>query len=150
MKYQLLLVRREEDWTSYHSIRRDVLWKARGRNNYNDKHPDEYLPGNHPLLLKLEGHAVGTTRLDDFRNGTGAVRLVAIRRNVQRQGHGIKLAAMVEDFASSLGLQTLFVNAAPDAVGYYRKMGWEFFTWDPVELSGIASDCVQMKKMLTS
>jgi len=150
MKYQLVQMRCEEDWSSYHSIRRDVLWTARGRDGYNNNHSDEYLPNNHPLLLRFDGRAIGTIRLDELGNGAGAVRLVAIRNDVQRQGHGSKLGAMVEDFARSLGLHTLFVNAAPDAVGFYRKMGWKLFIWDPNELSGIASDCVQMKKVLTA
>jgi N-acetylglutamate synthase-like GNAT family acetyltransferase len=98
--------------------------------------------------LKLDGGAIGTTRLDDFGNGTGAVRLVAIVGDLQRPGHGRKLGELVEDYARSLGMTTLFVNAAPDAVGYYEKFGWHRFKWDETELSGIASDAIQMTKSL--
>jgi len=77
---------------------------------------------------------------------TGIVRLVAIRRHFQRQGHGRKLAAMVDEFAVKLGLHTLFVNAHADALGYYQKLGWEFFDWDVAELALIAGGGRQMKK----
>ena len=119
-----------------------------GTGRYNDKHSGEYVPANHPLLLKLDGRAIGTTRLDDFGNGTGAVRLVAIVTDLQRRGHGRKLAEMVEAYARSRGMTRLFVNVAPDAVGYYEKLGWQRFSWDETELSGIASGAVQMTKNL--
>ena len=125
--YELVAVAGENEWRDYHAIRREVLWEARGRTGYNDNHSDEYLPANHPLLLKLGGRAIGTTRLDDFGNGTGVVRLVAIVAYLQRRGHGRKLAELVEPYARNRGMTRLFINAAPDAVGYYEKLGWRRF-----------------------
>ena len=75
--HQLIEVRSDRDWHEYHSIRRTVLWERRGLSNYDENHADEYSLVNHPLLLRLNGRAIGTVRLDDFGNGTGAVRLVA-------------------------------------------------------------------------
>jgi N-acetylglutamate synthase-like GNAT family acetyltransferase len=146
--YELLEVTGEGDWRDYHTIRREVLWEARGRTRYNDRHPDEYLPANHPLLLKLHGRPIGTTRLDDFGNGAGAVRLVAIVADLQMQGHGRKLAELVENYARNLGMTRLFVNAAPKAVGYYEKLGWHRFTWDETGSWGIALGSTQMTKSL--
>jgi len=83
MGYELVEVARESDWRDYHTIRREVLWEARGRTSYNDRNRDEYLPANHPLLLRLHGRAIGTTRLDDFGNGAAPCdwwRLSAIFR----------------------------------------------------------------------
>jgi N-acetylglutamate synthase-like GNAT family acetyltransferase len=148
MGYELVKVTTEGDWREYHSLRRDVLWDARGRTGYDEKHPDEYLPANYPLLLKLDGRPIGTTRLDDLGDRRGVVRLVTIAADVQRRGHGRILSALVEDYACRLGLKTLLVNAAPDAVGYYKKMGWHACVWDEAELTGIASDCEQMTKSL--
>ena len=150
MSYTLARVASESDWSDYHALRRAVLWEARGRAGYDENHPDERVPANHPLLMKRDGRAIGTTRLDDFGNGRGVVRLVAIARDVQRRGHGRVLSAMVETYARSLGIATLLVNAAPDAVGWYEKMGWEHHAWDPAELVGIAFDCVQMRKRLSN
>jgi N-acetylglutamate synthase-like GNAT family acetyltransferase len=148
MAYELVKVASESDWRCYHSLRREVLWEARGRSNYDDRHGDEYLPTHHPLLLKLDGRPTGTTRLEDFGNGRGAVRLVAIAIDAQRQGHGRALLVLVEDYARRLGINTLFVNAATEAVGYYQKMGWEASIWDAAELTGIAAGARQMRKSL--
>jgi N-acetylglutamate synthase-like GNAT family acetyltransferase len=148
MRYELVKVTTESDWREYHSLRAHVLWDARGRGRYNERHPDEYLPSNHPLLLKLDGRSIGTTRLDDLGDRRGIVRLVAIAADVQRRGHGQVLSTLVEDYARRLGLKSLLVNAAADAVGYYEKMGWRAYAWDEAELTGIASECKQMTKPL--
>ncbi len=138
----------ERDWYEYHSIRRRVLWERRGLTNYDETHADEYSTANHPLLLRLSGRAIGTVRIDDFGNGTGAVRLVAIEPELQGQGHGRVLSTFVENYARRLGILTLYVNAAPEAVGYYAKLGWTPEIWDKAELVGIASECLQMSKRL--
>jgi N-acetylglutamate synthase-like GNAT family acetyltransferase len=149
MSYALIKVATESDWKDYHARRRAVLWEARGLDGYDAHRREEYVPANHPLLLKLDGRSIGTTRLDDFGNGSGAVRLVAIAGDVQRRGHGLILSTLVESYARRLGIKTLLVNAAPDAVGYYEKMRWEYYVWDPTELTGIAADCKQMRKLLS-
>lgn len=133
----------------YHSLRRKVLWEARGRSDYNEAHADEYVPANHPLLLKLDGRPIGTTRLDDFGDGRGAVRLVAIAVDVRRRGHGRALSELVENYVRRLRLKTLLVNADPAAIGYYEKMGWKACLWDEAEFTGIASDCKQMSKAIS-
>jgi N-acetylglutamate synthase-like GNAT family acetyltransferase len=147
--YQLIKVTTSNHWLAYHSTRRKVLWENQGKTNYDDKHEDEYLPNHHPLLLLLDNLPIGTTRLDDFKNGFGAVRLVAISDDFQKRGHGRQLSSLVEDYARNLGIKTLYVNAAPDALEFYKKLGWEFYEWDAEELTGIAEDCQQMRKILT-
>ena len=148
--YELVKVTIRGDWQEYHSLRRQVLWDARGQSGYDENRPGEYLATNHPLLLKLDGRPVGTTRLDDLGNRKGVVRLVAVAADAQRRGHGRVLSASVEDYARRLGLKTLLVNSDPDAVGFYKKMGWKVGNWDASELTGIASDCTQMTKALGS
>jgi N-acetylglutamate synthase-like GNAT family acetyltransferase len=147
--YELVDVKSERDWKEYHSIRRRVLWEARGLANYDETHVDEYKPANRPLLLKLDGRAVGTVRLDDFGNGTGAIRLLAIEPELQRKGHGRVLSEYVEECARRMGIRILYVNAALESVGYYERLGWEPCIWDENELVGIASECRQMSKRLT-
>jgi GNAT superfamily N-acetyltransferase len=149
MRYELVEVQSAEEWKAYHFLRRTVLWEAKSRFNYNENHPDERLNGNHPLLLKLNGSAIGTTRLDEIGRGAGVVRLVSIASAVQRVGHGRALSLLTEDYARRFGIATLLVNAAPDAVGFYEKMGWTKEMWDESELRGLAADCIQMTKILS-
>ena len=146
--YQLIKINSSSHWQSYHEIRRKVLWENRGKTDYDDKFADEYMPNHHPLLLLLNDIPIGTTRLDDIRNGTGIVRLVAIANDFQRKGHGRHLSSLVETYALSLGVKILHVNAAPEALEFYKKLGWESYEWDKEELTGIAEDCMQMRKIL--
>jgi N-acetylglutamate synthase-like GNAT family acetyltransferase len=100
-----------------------------------------------------DGCPIATVRLDKLRRGVdgkgfGAIRLVAVRVNCQRQGHGRHLSRLAESYARDLPVSTLYVNASPDAVGYYEKMGWEHYIWDISELEGMAGDCIQMRKEL--
>lgn len=147
-RYALVNVSTEADWQAYHRIRRQVLWEQRGRNNYNADLPDEQATANHPLLLKLDGHPIGTTRLDNDGSDRGIVRLVAISLSTQRQGHGRALSTLVEGYARSLSMEILLVNAALDAVGFYERTGWKAYVWDEAEHDRDASGCVQMIKSL--
>lgn len=147
MGYELNEVSDPADWVAYHAIRRQELFEAKGRHGiYDPNRPDERLPGMHPYLLKLDGSPLGTTRLDIRDDGTAIVRMVAITSPEQRKGHGRVLSRMVEERARSFGAATLFVNAAPTALGFYDATGWHRHVWDAAELIGIASDCIQMRK----
>ena len=149
MGYELIQVADPNDWLAYHAIRRQELFEAKGRFGvYDPNRPDDHLPGTYHYLLRFDGRPVGTTRLDIRGDGTAIVRLVAITAAEQGRGHGRALSRMVQDRAVAFGADTLLVNAAPTAVGYYAKTGWQEHVWDASELVGIASDCVQMRKLL--
>ncbi|TPM28826.1 GNAT family N-acetyltransferase [Mesorhizobium sp. B2-3-4] len=126
MPFQLHLkrVESEGDWAAYHGIRRRVLWEDRGLTGYDERHPDDRLAGNHPLLLIRDGAPVGTARLDVVGPRLGIVRLVAIEAGLQRRGLGRALMGKVETYAHGLGLAQLEVNAARDAEEFYQKLGW--------------------------
>ncbi|WP_425543207.1 GNAT family N-acetyltransferase [Methylorubrum aminovorans] len=109
------------DWQAYHAIRRSSLWEERGLDGYDDARPQERFAHHHALLLKLDKDGIGTTRLDDLRDGTGIVRLVAITASLRRQGHGRVLDTMVEDYAREIGLTRLLVSAASEAEGFYSR-----------------------------
>ncbi len=150
MTYTLVLVESSQQWEALHDIRRSVLFEGRHADVvYDANHPDDRAAGNLPLLLTRDGEPIGTARLDDFGDGTGAIRLVAVVVSMQGQGHGRALCDRVEELARSRGIDTLYVNAAPEALGYYYALGWKPYDWSLAELIGIAADCVQMRKSLT-
>lgn len=139
----------DDDWRAYHDIREAVLWTARGRSGYSRNHVDDYaVPANQPLLLKVDGRPVGAMRLDDFGDGTGCVRLVAIAAEEQGRGLGRIMSGLWEERARSTGLHTLYINAAPEALGFYERLGWERFVWSRAELESFAADCIQMRKRI--
>lgn len=137
------------EWDAFHDIRERVLFIGRGRiGRYNREHPDDYAPMNAALLLRVDDSPAGTIRLDDFGDGTAAIRLVAITEGKRGKGLGRRMAELCESRARAAGIHTLYVNAAPEAVGYYDAMGWERYEWSREELAGIAADCIQMRKSI--
>jgi RimJ/RimL family protein N-acetyltransferase len=116
----------KDEWETYHSIRRSVLWEARGaEKDYDANHPDERAANNHPFVLFFGSDPVGAVRVDLDSNGHEAVfRKVAIVAKHQRQGHGSSLMRLVEDFAVRNGCPRFVVNVARDAIGFYSKLGY--------------------------
>lgn len=148
MNYALIRVADAADWQVYHAIRRSSLWEERGLDGYDDARPQERFAHHHALLLKLNEKGIGTTRLDDLRDGTGIVRLVAIIASRRRQGHGRVLDLMVEDYAQEIGLSRLFVSATSDAEGVNTATGWTLVTTQAPELLGDADGFVRMTKSI--
>jgi GNAT superfamily N-acetyltransferase len=130
---QLITPDDASSWSAYHSIRREVLFEARGRFGvYDPSHPDEHARGNHPKLLLCNGARVGVVRID-LDGSTATLRRVAIRAELQGLGHGRTLLALAETFARSAGCSRLDSNVAPDAVGFYLKCGFSLAAMPPSE-----------------
>lgn len=117
----------DDGWDAYHFIRNRVLFELRGRSGYDRTHPDEHGAGHFSLLYSLGTLPVGTVRLDltTERPSLGTVRLVAVIPEYQRQGFGTLMLRELELFAVARRLRELKVHAAPEAVPFYKKLGWQ-------------------------
>ncbi|MCL6708286.1 GNAT family N-acetyltransferase [Pseudomonas sp. R2.Fl] len=115
----------QPEWDAYHQIRRHVLFDLRGLSGYDDHHPDDRKPEHIPLVFADGDEFVGAVRLDLAANGNRIVRTVAIVAERQRQGIGRAMMTAVETLAMAHGAVRLETYAAPDAVVFYRKIGWE-------------------------
>ena len=136
------------EWAAYHAIRRRVLFELRGRGaEYDAAHPDELLAGHHPLVLWHDGEAVGVIRVD-VESTVAVFRRVAIRDDVQRQGHGRRLLACAEDFARAAGCTRVESHVAPDAVGFYERCGFVRASAQLAVASAAARGSVLMTKPL--
>jgi GNAT superfamily N-acetyltransferase len=112
------------EWDSFHRIRREVLFEARGQYGaYNADHPDDRAPNNYPKLLVYMGEHVGVVRID-VAGHIAALRRVAIRADVQRQGHGRALLSLAQRFARDAGCTEMVSYVAPDAVQFYQGFGF--------------------------
>jgi GNAT superfamily N-acetyltransferase len=122
--YELVSPADVDAWRVYHDIRREVLFEARGQLGvYNENHPDDWAAGHHAKLLLHRGDPVGVVRIDI--SGSEAIfRRVAIRRAMQRGGHGRALLSLAQEFAAAHGCGRLASHVAPDAVPFYEKCGF--------------------------
>ena len=124
MGHELRPPRTDEEWDAYHSIRERVLFEARGRfGEYDRSHPDEHKAGNHPLLLIFEGKPIGVVRVD-VAGDTAFFRRVAIKEALQRNNHGRTMLFLAERFARTQGCLRVCSDVDPDAVEFYRKVGY--------------------------
>ena len=116
--YKLSPVATPEEWKTYHNIRRKILWENRGKfGEYQENHPDEFFPQNHPMLLYYKGTPIGVVRIDlEPEEGHATMRRVAILEDQQRTGHGRKLVELVEQFAVENGCHLMVVSSAEDAI----------------------------------
>lgn len=147
MTYELRELASPADWEAMHRIRLEVLFTEERHPGlvYDRAHPHDTEPTHSKFILINDGVPIGTARLDPRGEG-GIVRLVAIVSQLQRQGHGSVLEALLIDFARARGMKRLWLNAARDAVGFYRKLGWTAEVWDEEELATFARNCVQMTR----
>ena len=122
---RLVPVETPAQWRAYHDMRRRILWEARGKYDYQENHPDEHSPSNHPMLLESSGKVIGVVRIDlDTQSGQATMRRVAIAESEQRHGHGRRLVRLVEEFALRLGCRRVLVDSAGDAMVFYEKCGY--------------------------
>lgn len=121
--YDLRPVTTKADWSAFHSIRKRVLWDARGQTGYDPEHPDDRADGKHPFLLWYEGQPIGVLRVD-LVPPVAVLRRVAVVEGLQRRGHGRKMVALAEDFARREGCSLAASNVDREAVGFYRRLGY--------------------------
>ena len=121
--YELRAVETSSDWSSFHSIRRAVLWDARGLDGYDSEHPDDRASGNHPFLLLLDGVPIGVVRVD-VSPPYAILRRVAIAQAWQRSGHGTQLVQLAEGFARRAGCSKVGSHVDREAVGFYERLGY--------------------------
>ena len=68
----------DEEWASYHRIRRTILFERRGLIGvYDPNRADDHKPGNCSKLLVRDSHHVGVVRID-LADDVAYLRRVAI------------------------------------------------------------------------
>jgi GNAT superfamily N-acetyltransferase len=123
-QHELRTPQTDEEWQTFHAIRRKVLFENRGKvETYNNNHPDDSKPGNHPLVLIYRDVVIGVIRIDVVED-VAWFRRIAIREDLQRLGHGRALLRLAEAFAKAQGCAEIRSNAAVEAVGFYEGCGY--------------------------
>src|SRR5262245_16460821 len=96
-RYSLYPARSPGDWRAYHAIRREAIFAALLPGQaYDEDDADELRPSNLPHVLVCDGEIVGTVRIDLVDGTRAGLRLIGIRTDLQRQGHGAVLLKLAE------------------------------------------------------
>ena len=124
IEHELRAPKTNDEWLSFHTIRRRVLFENRGKSEiYIENHPDDLKPGNHPLILLHKGIVIGVVRVD-VDDSVAWLRRVAIHEDFQGRGHGRVLLQLAEAFAQAQGCCEIRSNAAVEAVEFYERCGY--------------------------
>ena len=129
------IVRVDKEWQKalvYH-IRYEFIIDARNNNPdkkdfftvewefENDKSSDRYI-----LVLDENNNPLSTIRFLIDSNNYGLIERVRTMPTEKRKGYG-KLAMLEgEKWLADLGVNKVFVEAIPDALVFYKKLGYEF------------------------
>lgn len=77
------------------------------------------------LVVMRDGRVVAYACLLLDPDGTGHVKQVCVRPEMQRSGIGRALMIEVDVEAARLGIARLWLNARVTAEEFYRRLGWE-------------------------
>ena len=129
-RYTLRPARSPQEWCAYHAIRRDAIFAALLPGQAYDEHdPDEFERGHRPHVLVRDGEVIGTVRIDLIGDTQAGLRLIAIRRDLQRQGHGRILLRLAEQAARAFGRIEIVINAHPTSLTFYLANGYREGEW---------------------
>jgi len=129
-RYVLRPVKSAADWSAYHAIRRDAIFAPLLPGQaYDESDPDEHKPGNLPHVLLCDGDVVGTVRIDLIDDMQAGLRLIGIRQDLQRRGHGAALLALAERAAHAFGRTDIVINAHPTSLKFYLANGYAEGDW---------------------
>lgn len=146
--YRLRRVESLTDWHAYHNIRRTELFAVHCPDVvYDSNHADEREPSNLPHVLEVDGTIGGTIRIDLMGARCAAFRLIAIRKALQRRGHGTRLLALAEQLVGELGCGQVTIQSAPDAVPFYLRNGYAKGSW--FDIATPRREAIPVGKVLT-
>jgi GNAT superfamily N-acetyltransferase len=128
--YVLRAAQSADEWAAYHAIRRDAIFALYFPGlTYDDAHPDEVRPGNHPHVLVHGEEIVGTVRVDLIDATRAGLRLIAVKPGLQRLGHGTALLAAAERFLQQRATREITINATNLSFPFYFRHGYRPGEW---------------------
>jgi GNAT superfamily N-acetyltransferase len=129
-RYALRPVRSPADWAAYHTIRRTAIFAALLPGQaYDEADADEFRDGRLPHVLLCDGEIVGAVRIDLIDATQMGLRLIGIRTDQQRRGHGAALLALAEEVAREKGRSEIVINAHPTSLAFYLRNGYAEGDW---------------------
>jgi GNAT superfamily N-acetyltransferase len=146
--YSLRPPQSAQDWSAYHAIRREAIFAPLLPGQaYDERDPDEMKPGHLPHVLTCGGEIIGVVRIDLIDARQAGLRLIGIRTDRQRQGHGAALLRLCEQAAGAFGRTDVVINAHPTSLTFYLANGYAEGDW--ADKGPVHPDLVRVGKRLT-
>jgi GNAT superfamily N-acetyltransferase len=129
-RYALRPVCSPEDWAAYHTIRRTAIFAPLLPGQaYDESDADEFKPGRLPHILLRDDEIIGTVRIDLIDDSQAGLRLIGIRGDLQRRGHGAALLRLAEQVARAASRAEIVINAHPTSLTFYLDNGYAEGDW---------------------
>lgn len=124
-------VETEEEWENYHNIiETEIFHHYYGdRIEYNRNHPDLKKKSFKAYLFYKTGIVAGAMLYRDLTKTRGQIALIAVKKDMQKQGIGTEIVEQTEKIALEKGHKSLVLNANPAAVNFYVKNNFEKKFW---------------------
>lgn len=130
----------EQDFKQYYALRWRVLRKPWHQAKGSEQDKDES-SSCHFIAVK-NNTILGVARLQNISPGEAQLRYMAVDTKSSRQGIGKKIIQAIESHADKNNIHYIKLHARENAVGFYKKMGYEV-----TEKSYLLFDCIQHYKM---
>lgn len=147
-KHRLLPPRSAADWAAYHAIRRDAIFAVHLPGQaYDESDADEFKPGHAPHVLLLRDEVIGTIRIDTIDERRAGFRLVGIRSDLQRHGHGAIMLDLAEQLVYRQGIREITINANTQSLPFYLRHGYVNGVWR--DIGPVPDKLIRIGKRMT-
>ncbi len=100
-----------------------------------------------PHVLTRASEIVGAVRIDLIDDEQAGLRLIGIRTDLQRQGHGAVLLRLAEQVARDFDRSIVVINAHPTSLRFYLAHGYAQGDWR--DAGPVHPDLIRVGKMLS-
>lgn len=112
-----------EEFAQYYELRWRILRNPWGQPRGSEQDMEE--ASSYHLMASDGQQVIGVARLQFPGEDTAQLRYMAVANDWQGKGVGRKIVLHMEGVARQQGARHLFLHARDNALGFYRKLGYE-------------------------
>ena len=121
--YKIIEPRTDKQFSQYYDFRWLLLRKPWQQAKGSEK--DEFENAAEHRMAMLDDQIIAVGRLHYINNKTAQIRYMAVKTAYGNEGVGKKLYFELENIALSNNIELIILNAREQAIGFYKKMGFE-------------------------
>ena len=114
-------------------------------NNLSRRDLEEFFMDRFTIVAEHNGKLIGVAQMDD----TGHINCFYCDPEFRRQGIGSQLFTVIEDFAQSKNISTIYTETSQEDLPFYLKMGFREVQRQKVLIGGEVPTHVVIEKKVT-